>query len=75
MQEVEVARPQTHDLNVNHVLSTQCPYAKKLWFPNWKDDIFFSKIILEADGKVIEIDARPSRCDCRGITNSCPIQV
>ncbi len=74
MQEVEVARPQTHDL-IKTMFSLLNVHMQKVVISELKDDIFFSKIILEADGKVIEIDARPSDAIAVALRTHVPILV
>ncbi len=59
LQEVEVARPLTHDLlkNVFGILNAQ---IIRVEVAALRDDTFYGNIIAEVDGKTINIDSRPS---------------
>jgi len=59
LQEVEVARPLTHDLlkNVFNALNAK---IVRVEVSALRDDTFFGNIIVEVDGAPLSIDARPS---------------
>ncbi|GAB4473863.1 MAG: bifunctional nuclease family protein [Anaerolineales bacterium] len=59
LQEVEVARPLTHDLlkNIFHVFNAR---LIRVEVAALKDDTFYGNIIAEVNGKSVSIDARPS---------------
>ena len=59
LQEVEVARPLTHDLlkNVFNALNAKIVRVEVSAF---RDDTFFGNIVVEIDGAPLSIDARPS---------------
>lgn len=59
LQEVEVARPLTHDLikNIFKELDTR---VLRVEVTSLRDDTFFGNIVLEVNGRIINIDARPS---------------
>jgi bifunctional DNase/RNase len=59
LQEVEVARPLTWDLlkNVFGALNGRVVRVEVIAL---KDDTFYGNIVVEADGKVVNIDSRPS---------------
>ncbi|MGB9521785.1 MAG: bifunctional nuclease family protein [Anaerolineales bacterium] len=59
LQEVEVARPLTHDLlkNVFNVFNAR---ILRVEVSALKDDTFYGNIVTEVNGNVINIDARPS---------------
>jgi len=59
LQEVEIARPQTHDLikNVMHTLNTR---LVRIEITTLKDDVYFANLVLEANGEEVRIDSRPS---------------
>ena len=59
LQEIEVARPQTHDL-LNKIFQLLKANLQKVVISALKDDIFFATIIAEVNGNQLEIDARPS---------------
>lgn len=59
LQEVEVARPLTHDLlkNVFGSLNARILRVEVLAL---RDDTYFGNIVVEANGRTLNIDARPS---------------
>jgi bifunctional DNase/RNase len=59
LQEVEVARPLTHDLlkNIFNSLNAQ---ILRVEVSALRDDTFFGNIVAEVDGRTMDIDARPS---------------
>ena len=59
LQEVEVARPLTHDLlkNVFNALNAK---IVRVEVSALRDDTFFGNIVVEIDGAPLSIDARPS---------------
>jgi bifunctional DNase/RNase len=59
LQEVEVARPLTHDLlkNVFNALNAK---IVRVEVSALRDDTFFGNIVVEVDGAPLSIDARPS---------------
>jgi bifunctional DNase/RNase len=59
LQEVEISRPMTHDL-LKSLFSLLHGKLLRVEIISLKADIFYGNIVAEADGKTIEIDARPS---------------
>lgn len=59
LQEIEVSRPQTHDLikNIFNQLNARLIRVEVL---SLKDDVFFGNLIVEINDEVFEIDSRPS---------------
>lgn len=59
LQEVEVARPLTHDLlkNIFNSLNAQ---ILRVEVSALRDDTFFGNIVAEVEGRTLNIDARPS---------------
>jgi bifunctional DNase/RNase len=59
LQEIEIARPLTHDLlkNVFTVFNAQ---IRRVEIVALRDDIFYGNIVVEADGQTLNVDARPS---------------
>jgi len=74
LQGVQVARPLTHDLlkslidemgaTISHIIVTEL-----------KNDTFFANIIMDVDGKSIEIDSRPSDAIALAVRVSAPLFV
>lgn len=59
LQEVEVARPLTHDL-LKSVFNTLNARIIRVEVSALRDDTFFGNIVAEVDGHTIDVDARPS---------------
>jgi uncharacterized protein len=59
LQEVEVARPLTHDL-LKNVFGTLNAQIIRVEVSSLRDDTFYGNIIAEVDGKTLSIDSRPS---------------
>lgn len=59
LQEVEVARPLTHDL-LKNVFGTLNAQIIRVEVSALKDDTFYGNIVAEVDGKTLSIDSRPS---------------
>ncbi|MBI2936533.1 MAG: bifunctional nuclease family protein [Chloroflexi bacterium] len=74
LQDVNVPRPLTHDLlrNVIHALGAE---VRQVVVSDLQSDTFFAKVILEVDGKVIEVDSRPSDALALAVRFKVPIYV
>lgn len=74
LQEVEVARPQTHDLlkNVFGILNARLLRVEVI---SLKDEVFYGNIIAEVNGKNLEIDSRPSDALALAVRAHIPILV
>ncbi len=59
LQEIEVARPETHDLMKNLVQRLK-GHLRQIEIIALKEDVFYGNLVLEADGKNIQVDSRPS---------------
>ena len=59
LQEVEVARPLTHDL-LRNVINELGAKVTEIQVSELRDDVFYARIILAVNGKRMEIDTRPS---------------
>ncbi|UCH59599.1 MAG: bifunctional nuclease family protein [Anaerolineales bacterium] len=59
LQEVEVARPLTHDLlkNIFNALNAR---VLRVEVSSLRDDTFFGNIVVEVDGHTMDVDSRPS---------------
>lgn len=59
LQELEVARPMTHDLlrNILQVLGAQVLQVK---ITELREDVFYACIVISVNGREMEIDSRPS---------------
>jgi bifunctional DNase/RNase len=74
LQQVEVARPLTHDLvkNVFHKLNARIIRVEVVAL---RDDTFFGNIVADVDGHSINIDARPSDALAIAVRSHVPILV
>jgi uncharacterized protein len=59
LQEVEVARPLTHDL-LKNIFNTLNARIIRVEVSALRDDTFYGNIVAEVDGHTIDVDARPS---------------
>ncbi len=59
LQEIELARPQTHDLFLQ-MLTKMGAHIQKVEITSLKEDVFYGNLVVEKEGQVINIDARPS---------------
>lgn len=74
LQEVEVARPLTHDLikNIINQLNTRIIRVEVIAL---RDDTFYGNIVAETDGHTFNIDARPSDALAIAVRTHAPILV
>ncbi|HNS01096.1 MAG TPA: bifunctional nuclease family protein [Anaerolineae bacterium] len=74
LQGVEVARPLTHDLlkSVIYLLSAE---VRRVEINDLNNDTFFARIVLDAEGDKIEVDARPSDAIALAVRCSAPLLV
>jgi bifunctional DNase/RNase len=59
LQEVEVARPLTHDI-LNNVITELGGKVLRVEISDLRNDIFYATLIIESKGKVLAIDSRSS---------------
>ena len=59
LQEIEVSRPQTHDLIKNILLQLNARLIR-VEVLSLKDDVFYGNLIVDINGDLFEIDSRPS---------------
>ena len=59
LQEIEVSRPQTHDL-IKNIFNQMNARLIRVEVLSLKDDVFYGNLIVEINGEVVEIDSRPS---------------
>jgi len=59
LQEIEVARPQTHDL-LKSILTTLNARLLRIEVVSLKEDVFYGNLVVEVDGRTVFIDSRPS---------------
>jgi uncharacterized protein len=59
LQEIELARPQAHDLMLLMFKKLE-GHLRRVEITSLKDDVFYGNLVVERDGQTIDIDARPS---------------
>ena len=74
LQEVEVARPLTHDL-IKSIFTAFNARITRIEIVKLQDDIFYGNIIAESDGQEIRIDSRPSDAIAIAVRTHVPILV
>ena len=74
LQEVEVARPLTHDLmkNIIHQLNGRVIRVEVVAL---RDDTFYGNIVVEVNGRTLNIDSRPSDALATAVRTHVPILV
>ncbi len=71
---VKKARPMTHDLLAD-VIDRLGVEFEKIVINDLKNHTFYAKLILRANGEMIEIDSRPSDAIALGVASETPIYV
>jgi bifunctional DNase/RNase len=74
LQEVEVARPLTHDL-LKSIFNAFNARITRIEIIKLQDDIFYGNIVAEVDGSEIRIDSRPSDAIALAVRAHVPILV
>ena len=74
MQNVPVSRPLTHDL-LGSVIASLGGKVTQVVINELADETFFAKLIIDADGRHVEVDSRPSDAIALAIRAKVPIFV
>ena len=74
LQEVEVARPMTHDL-IREMLRSLDARVTRVEVLSLKADVFYGNIVVEVAGRSIDIDSRPSDALAIAVRTNVPILV
>lgn len=74
LQEVEAVRPMTHDLLKNLVTGLNAT-LERVEIHDLRDDVFYARLVLQANGQRIEIDSRPSDGIAMAVRAHAPIFV
>jgi bifunctional DNase/RNase len=72
LENMKPSRPLTHDLFKSFADSFKIK-IKEIVIYNLIEGVFYSKIVCEQDGKIVEIDARTSDAIAIGIRAKCPV--
>ena len=70
----ELARPQSHDLLASAIRSLG-GQLKEIVVNDLRQGTFYARLVIELDGREIEIDSRPSDAIAVGIAEEVPIYV
>ncbi|MBX3049621.1 MAG: bifunctional nuclease family protein [Anaerolineales bacterium] len=74
LQEVEVARPMTHDL-IREMLRSLEARVSRVEVRALKADVFYGNIVVEVDGRTVNVDSRPSDALAIAVRTHVPIMV
>lgn len=74
LQEVEVARPMTHDL-IREMLKSLDARVIRVEVLSLKGDVFYGNIVVEMNGRTVDIDSRPSDALAIAVRTHVPILV
>jgi bifunctional DNase/RNase len=74
LNDIPFPRPLTHDLFKTVITSLNCKFLR-IEICDLIDETFYAKLILEKDGKKIEIDSRPSDAIAISLRFNAPIYV
>jgi len=74
LQEVEVARPMTHDL-IREMLRSLEARVLRVEVLSLKADVFYGNIVVEVDHKTLNVDSRPSDALAVAVRTHVPILV
>ncbi len=74
LQEIELARPQTHDL-LRNILKSLDARLLRVEIIDLQDDVFYGNLVLEVNSNIINIDSRPSDALALAVRMHVPILV
>ena len=74
LQEVEISRPLTHDL-LKNLFALFNGKILRVEIVSLKEDIFYGNIVAETDGKISNVDSRPSDAIALAVRAHVPILV
>lgn len=74
LQEIEVARPQTHDL-IKNMMNTLNARLVRVEVVALRDDVFFGSLVIDYNGQMLDIDTRPSDALALAVRAHVPILV
>lgn len=74
LQEIEVARPLTHDL-LKNVINTLGAQVLRVEVVSLREDTYYGNIIAQVNGRTLEIDSRPSDALALAVRANVPILV
>jgi uncharacterized protein len=74
LQEIEVARPQTHDL-LKNLISALNGRMVRVEVVTLREDVYFGNLVVESNGRILNVDSRPSDALALAVRNRVPVFV
>ena len=74
MQEIKIARPQTHDL-IKTVIQALNAGLLRVEIISLSDDVFYGNLVLDVEGSIQQVDCRPSDALALAARMDVPIMV
>jgi bifunctional DNase/RNase len=74
VKNIATARPLTHEL-LSNVIHDMDGELDKVVIHDLRDHTFYAKLVIRRDGRLIEVDARPSDAIALGVAGDTPIYV
>jgi uncharacterized protein len=74
LKNIPIQRPQTHEL-LAQTIEAMGGRLTQIVINDLRDHTFFAQLVIELDGRVIEVDSRPSDAIALGIAQDVPIYV
>jgi bifunctional DNase/RNase len=74
LQQVELARPLTHDL-LKAVITAMGAQVSHVLVNDLRDDTFYARVVLDDNGQPLEVDSRPSDSIALAVRAKVPIFV
>lgn len=74
LQAMEMSRPLTHDLLISLIEEMEASVSYIL-VNDLRDDTFYAQIVIEADGRHLKVDSRPSDAIALAVRAKAPIYV
>jgi bifunctional DNase/RNase len=74
LQEIELARPQTHDL-IRNIIKTLNAKLLRVEVIDLQDDVYYGNLVLESNNNIINIDSRSSDALALAVRMHVPILV
>lgn len=71
---IEIPRPQTHDL-LAATIKALGGTLRKIVIHDLNDATFYAKLVIEQQGRMIEVDSRPSDAIALGVADNVEIEV
>lgn len=71
---VQLQRPMTHDL-LGNVLESLSAELEKVVVSDLQEHTFYAKLVIRHQGRLIEVDSRPSDAIALGVANDVPLYV